>query len=93
MFCCSHYKKVHSLLFFYLPLSFRLPSLSISLSLVLFAQVVEGPGVSLRGTHHGSSIDAHVLAALDRRELCRQFLSGLEFLHRLNIGMGMSGRT
>ena len=48
-------------------------------------QVVEGPGVSARGTHHAASLDPDTLAALDRCELARQCLSGLAFLHDLGI--------
>lgn len=43
--------------------------------------MVEGPGVSTRGTSHGTGVDPAMLAGLDRRELARQFLSGLAFLH------------
>lgn len=59
--------------------------IALHLCLASLVQVVEGPGVSTRGTHHGASIDPARLAALDRTDLARQFLSGLSFLHNHNI--------
>eukprot|EP00047_Mylnosiga_fluctuans_P022388 m.118884 g.118884 ORF g.118884 m.118884 type:complete len:859 (-) comp9244_c0_seq2:291-2867(-) len=59
--------------------------IALQLCIATLVQVVEGPGVSSRGTHHAAAVDPTLLAGLDRVELARQFLSGIAFLHKTGI--------
>lgn len=60
--------------------------IGLELCLGSLVQVVEGPSISTRGTHHGAVIDPARLVRLDRLALARDFLSGIAHLHQLNIG-------
>jgi hypothetical protein len=61
--------------------------IGLELCLATLVQVIEGPSVSTRGTHHGHALDLEVLRGLDRMALGRDFMSGIAHLHKLNIGL------
>eukprot|EP00051_Salpingoeca_urceolata_P004559 m.65888 g.65888 ORF g.65888 m.65888 type:complete len:1129 (-) comp13697_c0_seq2:209-3595(-) len=59
--------------------------IGLELCVATLVQVVEGPSVSTRGTHHGKHLTVDMAKGLDRRELARDFMAGLAHLHSLNI--------
>eukprot|EP00045_Choanoeca_perplexa_P011726 m.125461 g.125461 ORF g.125461 m.125461 type:complete len:825 (-) comp15741_c0_seq2:311-2785(-) len=59
--------------------------IALELCIATLAEVIEGPKVTTRGTHHGALADPSKLASMDKHVIARSILSGVQYLHNLNI--------